>query len=260
LEERIGARVFQRTTRSLRLTEAGARYLADCRRLLAEIEEAEAAAAGAYAAPQGQLALTAPVMFGRMYVAPVVFDFLARHPAVSARLLLADRVVDLIEEGLELAVRIAELDEASLTAVRVGAVRRVICAAPSFLDAHGRPQKPADLRGAPLIAFTGGLEPEPWSFARGGRVERVPVSARIVANSNDVSVAAAVAGQGFVRALSYQIAPELRAGRLEIVLADYELPAVPIHIVHLAGRRAGGRLRAFVDFAVARLRKDLAPA
>ena len=258
LEERIGARLFHRTTRSVRLTDAGARYLVDAKRILAEVGEAEASAAGAHAAPQGQLGLTAPVMFGRMYVAPVVLDFLARNPAVTARMLLADRLVDLMEEGLEVAVRIAHLEDSSLTAVRVGEVRRVVCAAPTFLARQGRPRTPADIARASLITFATGPVPDPWVFAKDGRVERMAPAARFSANSNDVTIAAAEAGAGFVRALSYQVAPQLRAGTLEIVLPDHEEPPLPVHVVHIAGRRASARLRAFVDFAVERLRRDLA--
>lgn len=258
LEERIGARLFHRTTRSVRLTDAGARYLADAKRILAELAEAEASAAGAHAAPQGQLGLTAPVMFGRMYVAPVVLDFLARHPAVTARMLLADRLVDLMEEGLEVAVRIAHLEDSSMTAVRVGEVRRVVCASPAFLARQGRPRAPDDIARASLVTFATGPVPDPWVFMKDGTVERMLPAARFSANSNDVTIAAAEAGAGFVRALSYQVAPQLRAGTLEIVLPEYEEPPLPVHVVHIAGRRASARLRAFVDFAVERLRKELA--
>src|SRR5262245_36986045 len=258
LERRIGARLFHRTTRSVRLTDAGARYLGDAKRILAEIDEAEASAAGAHAAPHGQLGLTAPLMFGRMYVAPVLSDFLARFPAVTARFLLADRLVDLMEEGLEVAVRIAHLEDSSLTALRIGAVRRIICASPAFLGAQGRPRTPGDLAGARMITFATGAVPDPWIFVRDGVREALHPEAQLVANSNEVTIAAAEGGAGFVRALSYQIAPQLRAGTLEIVLADYEEPPLPIHIVHVAGRGASARVRAFVDFAAERLRKDLA--
>ena len=259
LEDRIGARLLHRTTRSVRLTDAGARYLIDAKRILAEVEEAEASAAGAHAAPRGQLGLTAPVMFGRMYVAPVVLDFLARHPAVTARMLLADRLVDLMEEGLEVAVRIAHLEDSSMTAVRVGEVRRVVCASPAFLAKQGRPRTPADIARANIVTFATGPVADPWVFAKDGAVERMHPAARFSANSNDVTIAAAEAGAGFVRALSYQVAPQLRAGTLEIVLPDHEEPPLPVHVVHIAGRRASARLRAFVDFAVERLRKALAP-
>lgn len=258
LEEHIGARLFHRTTRSVRLTESGALYLADCKRILGEVEEAEASAAGSHAEPRGQLGVTAPVMFGRLYVAPVLLDFLARFPAVSARMLLADRVVDLMDEGLEAAIRIAALEDSSLTAVRVGAVRRIVCASPGYLAAHGRPRTPRDLLGGRAIAFASGTGPEPWPFRVNGKAEALDPPAQLVVNSNDVAIAAGVAGRGFVRSLSYQVAAHVRAGQLEIVLAEFEPPPLPIHIAHVAGRRASARLRAFVDFAVERLRNELA--
>jgi DNA-binding transcriptional LysR family regulator len=253
LEERIGTRLLHRTTRIVRLTEAGSRFLADCKRILGELEEAEASAAGSHAEPRGLLAVTAPVMFGRMFVAPLVLDFLARHPRVTARTLFLDRVADLIDEGLDVAVRIAHLPDSSLRAVRVGSVRRVVCASPGYLAARGAPRTPADLSQLDAIAFSLGASPEEWSFASG---ETVSPPARLTVNSNDVAIAAAVAGRGVTRVLSYQIAPELRAGKLEVVLADFEPPPIPISVVHAEARRAAAKVRAFVDFAVERLRAD----
>jgi DNA-binding transcriptional LysR family regulator len=253
LEDRIGTRLLHRTTRVVRLTEAGVRFLADCKRILGEIEEAEASAAGSHAEPRGQLAITAPVMFGRMYVAPIVFDFLARYPRVTARTLFLDRVVDLIDDGIDVAVRIAHLPDSSLRAVRVGSVRRVVCASPSYLSARGTPRTPADLARLDAIMFSLGGPPDEWLFGSG---ETISPPAQLVVNSNDVAIAAAVAGRGRARVLSYQIAPELRAGKLEIVLAEFEPPPVPISVVYAEGRRAAAKVRAFVDFAAARLRSD----
>lgn len=253
LEERIGTLLLHRTTRVVRLTEAGVRFLADCKRILGEIEEAESSAAGEHAEPRGQLAVTAPVMFGRLYVAPIVLDFLARHPQVTARTLFVDRVVDLMEEGLDVAIRIARLPDSSLRAVRVGSVRRVVCASPGYLEKRGAPRQPADLMQLDAISFSLGAASEEWSFASG---ETVSPPAQLVVNSNDVAIAAAVAGQGVARVLSYQIARELQAGQLEIVLADFEPPPVPINVVYAEGRRAAAKVRAFVDFAVTQLRAD----
>ncbi|AUX46756.1 LysR family transcriptional regulator [Sorangium cellulosum] len=256
LEERIGTRLLHRTTRIVRLTEAGARFLADCKRILGEIEEAEVSAAGSHADLRGQLAVTAPVMFGRMFVAPVLFDFLSRHPRVSARTLLVDRVVDLLDEGLDVAVRIAHLPDSSLSAVRVGAVRRVVCASPGYLAARGAPRTPADLARFDTIAFSLAGSPVEWSFGSGTTVERVDPPWQLVVNTVDVGIAAALAGRGLVRVLSYQIGAELREGQLEIVLSDVEPPPVPIHVVYPEGRRAAARVRAFVDFLVERLRSE----
>ncbi|WP_437631872.1 LysR family transcriptional regulator [Sorangium sp. So ce854] len=256
LEERIGTRLLQRSTRVVRLTEAGARFLADCKRILGEIEEAEASAAGSHAELRGQIGVTAPVTFGRMFVAPAVFDFLARHPRVSARTLLVDRVVDMLDEGLDVAVRIAHLPDSSLSAIRVGSVRLVVCASPDYLAARGAPGTPADLGRLDTIALSQAASPAEWSFASGGRVEKVLPPSQLLVNTADVAIAAAVAGRGLARVLSYQAGPELRAGRLRIVLPAFEPPPVPVHVVHPEGRRAAARVRAFVDFLVERLRSE----
>jgi DNA-binding transcriptional LysR family regulator len=256
LEKRIGARLFHRTTRIVRLTEAGERFLADCRRILAEIDEAEASAAESHAEPRGQVAVTAPAMFGRMFVAPIVLEFLARYPRVVARMLLVDRIVDLVEEGVDVAVRIAHLPDSSLSSIRVGSVRRVLCASPDYLAAQGVPRSPADLARFEAIAFSQTGWRETWAFGSGARRETIGAPTRLIVNTAELAVAAAVAGRGLTRVLSYQIAPELRAGRLEIVLANFEPPPVPIHVVHAEGRQAAARVRHFVDFAVERLRAD----
>jgi len=253
LEERIGTRLLHRTTRIVRLTEAGDRFLADCKRILGEIEEAEAAAAGSHTEPRGQLAVTAPVMFGRMYVAPVVLDFLAGHPRVTARLLFLDRLVDLLDEGLDVAVRIAHLPDSSLHAIRVGSVRWVVCASPDYLAARGAPRTPADLSQHDAIAFSLGASPEEWSFASG---ETLSLPTKLIVSSNDVAIAASVAGRGIARVLSYQIAPELREGKLQVVLSEFEPPPIPVSVVYAEGPRAAAKVRAFVDLAVERLRAD----
>lgn len=256
LEDRLGTQLLHRTTRIVRLTDAGSRFLADAKRILAELEEAEASAAGAHAEPRGQLAVTGPVMFGRRFVAPIVLDFLARYSDVTVRMLLLDRIVDLIEEGVDVALRIAHLPDSSLTAVRVGEVRRVVCAAPEYLARRGRPSSPADVPQHDLIAFAPVATPSDWTFATASGALTLKPSARLVANTADVAIAAAIAGRGLTRVLSYQVADELRSGALEIVLVEYELAPLPIHLVHAAGRRASARVRAFVDFAAERLRAD----
>lgn len=255
LEAVIGARLFIRTTRSVKLTEAGGRYLEDCRRILAEIAEAEAAAAGSTATPTGVLTLTAPVQFGRLYVLPVVTDCLTRHPAVTVRALFLDRIVNLIEEGIDVGVRIGHLADSGLTATRVGSVRRVVCAAPSYLERHGVPETPRDLRDHAVIgASNPGTLPE-WRFGPEGRTT-VGVHARLVCNTVDAALAAALDGWGIARLLSYQVASAVAEGRLRILLTDDEEAPVPIHVVSPGGRRAPAKTRAFVDLAAARLRAD----
>ena len=254
LERRLGALLFHRTTRRVRLTDAGTRFLAECRRILAELEAAEAAAAGAHAELRGQIGITAPVLFGRMHVASLLFDFLAQHPRVTARTLFVDRIANLIDEGLDVAVRIAPLPDSTLHAIPVGTVRRVVCASPAFLAAHGEPREPAHLAPLNAIAFSiGGEAPESWAFASG---ESVRPRSQLLVNSNDVAIAGAVAGHGLARVLSYQIAPQLRAGELRLVLEEFEPPPVPVSLVTLEGRRAAPRVRRFLDFAVERLRAE----
>jgi DNA-binding transcriptional LysR family regulator len=254
LEERLGVPLFHRTTRQVRLTAAGERFLEDCRRILAEIEEAEESAAGAHRQPRGRLMVTAPIRFGCMHVAPLLMEFLERYPEVSAQTLFVDRIVNLLEEGLDVAIRIGELPDSSLTAIPAGAVRRVICASPAYLEARGIPEVPADLRAHDTVLFSGLTPRAEWSFRGGDGHLTVPVSARLTVNTADVAICAASSGQGLTQLLSYMVAPELTAGRLKIVLADYETAPSPIHVVYQEGRKAAGRVRAFVDFMVDRLR------
>jgi DNA-binding transcriptional LysR family regulator len=254
LEERIGARLLHRTTRAVRLTDAGSRFLVDCKRILGELDEAEASAAGAHAEPRGQLGVTAPVLFGRMFVAPLLLDFLALHPQVTVRALLVDHIVDLMDEGLDVAVRIGHLPDSSFSAVRVGSVRRVVCASPDYLAARGVPHTPAALGELDVISTSPSSPSAEWTFSSpAGDVAAAPL-ARMSVNLAEVAIAAAVAGRGLTRVFSYQVAPELRAGRLRVVLEAFEPPPVPIHVVHAEGRRAPARVRAFVDFAAPRLR------
>lgn len=260
LEARLGLRLLHRSTRHLRLTEVGERYLADVRRLLADLDEAEAQARGAHVVPQGQLIVTAPVLFGRMHVAPLLLSFLRAHPQVTARTLLVDRVVNLLDEGVDVAVRIAHLPDSSLTAVRVGQVRRVIVAAEAYLAQAGEPQVPADLTHHVAIgtAITGG-EPAPWALAaEPGRTDRLVAGPQprfqLTANGGDVSIQAAREGHGLARALSYQVDDDVRAGRLKVVLAAHEPAPIPVYLVHAEGRRASAKVRAFVDHAAEHLR------
>ncbi|MBB2964038.1 LysR family transcriptional regulator [Methylobacterium sp. R2-1] len=255
LEAAIGARLFLRTTRSVKLTDAGGRYLEDCRRILSEIVEAEAVAAGSTATPTGVLTLTAPVQFGRLYVLPLVTDYLARHPAVAVRALFLDRIVNMIEEGIDVGVRIGHLADSGLSATRVGSVRRVVCAAPSYLERHGVPKTPPDLREHAVIGSSSlGVLPE-WRFGPERRIA-VTVHPRLVCNTVDATLAAALDGWGVARLLSYQVASAVAEGRLRILLSDDEEAPVPIHVVSPEGRRAPAKTRAFVDLAATRLRAD----
>jgi DNA-binding transcriptional LysR family regulator len=254
LERELGVKLLQRTTRIVRLTDAGGRYLLDCKRLLAEVADVEQALSGAEGELSGQIAVTASVMFGRLFVAPILLEFLGRHPKMSARAVLVDRVLDLIEEGIDVGVRIAHLADASFTAIRVGSVRQVVVASPAFLKKHGTPRTPQDLADCTAMSFSAERAAPPWSFEVGKRVVSVHPHARLLVNSSEVTLQAAVDGAGVTRALSYMVASEVKAGRLRVILREFEPEPIPIHVIHRAGRRAALRVRAFVDLAVAELR------
>ncbi|MCD0504157.1 LysR family transcriptional regulator [Bordetella petrii] len=251
LEDTVGARLFARTTRSVKLTEPGRRYLDDCTRILADIAEAEAAAAGYYAAPSGTLAVTASVLFGQMHVLPILHEFLARYPAVSGRVLFVDRPVNLIEEGIDVAVRIGRLQDSGFAAIKVGSVRRVVCGSPAYFQEYGVPRAPADLKRHRIAAPTGAWASPEWRFAGD---HKVTIQNWLQSNTNEVAIATATAGLALTRVLHYQVAPALLNGTLQIVLADHEEPPLPIHVLYPEGRQAPAKVRAFVDLAVERLR------
>jgi DNA-binding transcriptional LysR family regulator len=251
LEDTIGARLFVRTTRSVKLTEAGERYVEDCRRILSDIAEAEAAAAGSYATPTGTLAVTASVLFGHMHVLPIVTDYLDAYPTMAARTLFVDRPVNIVDEGIDVAVRIGHLSDSGFTAARVGTVRRVVCGSPAYLETHGVPATPQDLKDHRIAISTGAWASTEWRFAREQRVTVHPV---LQSNTNEAGIAAAIAGWGLTRVLLYQIGPALLDGKLQVVLADHEEPPLPIHVLYPEGRQAPAKVRTFVDMAVAALR------
>jgi DNA-binding transcriptional LysR family regulator len=256
LEGRLGVRLLTRTTRIVRPTEAGLRYLEDARRIIAEIDEADEAAAGVNAEPRGRLAVTAPVLFGRMFVTPAIVEYLQRYPAVDVSALFLDRVVNLIEEGLDVGIRIGHLPDSNMQAIKVGQVRSVVCASPSYLAMHGEPVLPGDLRRHTLIAASGLSPTAEWKFVEQGKASSVRVQPRLTVTTNDAAIESAIAGFGLTRLLSYQIAPYLASGQLKAVLSGYEPPPLPIHVIHREGRQSAAKVRAFVDTIVRRLRSD----
>lgn len=256
LEDRLGTRLFVRTTRSVRLTESGERFLQDGRRILLELEEAEEAALGSHAAPRGELHITGPVLFGRMFVTPILGDFLDLYPLVSARTLFVDRVVNLMDEGLDVAIRIGDLPDSSLIAVRAGTVRRVMFASPEYIRIHGLPQRPEDLSSHRLIQSLAMGASAEWSFQKNGKSISIRAEPRLRMNTNDAVIELALRGWGISRLLSYQIASDLADGRLQTVLSKFELPPLPIHVVHQEGRLVSAKVRAFVDYMIERLRAD----
>lgn len=254
LERRLGAKLILRSTRSLRLTDAGEQFLADTRRVLAELDAAEAAVTGARAQPQGLLSITAPELFGQRHIAPLLFEFLDQHPQVQARAFFSNRIVHLIDEGFDVALRIATLPDSGLTAVPVGSLRVVLVASPGYLKRHGTPRTPADLAKHQAIGFAiDGQGRVGWSLPQHKGAK--PLAERLVVNSNATKVAAAVAGQGITRALAYQVTDEVRDGRLRLLMTAHEPPPVPVHLVYPAGRTATAKVRLFVQFAAERLRE-----
>jgi DNA-binding transcriptional LysR family regulator len=260
LEERLQTRLFNRTTRSVALTDAGVRYLDGCRRLLATYDEIEALNFVERVEPRGWINVTAPVMFGRLHVLPLVRSFLDDYPQIDVRLLLLDRVVSLVDEGLDLGIRIGQLPDSSLQAIRVGQVRRIVCAAPQYLARHGVPATPRDLGSHSLVACTAVTPiPDRWSFYRPSGVISVLVTPRLVVNTTAAAVDAALDHLGLTCIRSYQAEPHAAAGRLQTVLVDYEPAPAPIHIVHPEGRHLSPKVRLFLDHAAEGLRPKFGP-
>jgi DNA-binding transcriptional LysR family regulator len=256
LEDHLGARLFIRTTRSVRLTDVGKRFLEDGRRILLELEEAEQAAVGSHAEPRGELSITASALLGRMFVTPILGEFLDSYPKVNARTMYVDRVVNLIDEGLDVGIRIGDLPDSSLTAVRCGSVRQVVFGAPKYIEKHGLPKHPEDLADHTLIQSLAVTPSREWGFQVNGTRTSIPIKPRVQMNTNDAVIEMALGGWGLSRVISYQISPFIEVGRLQTVLDEFELPPMPIHIVHQEGRMVSGKVRAFVDFMVERLRAD----
>ena len=256
LEARLGVRLLARTTRHVRVTAAGQRYLEDARRVLLEVDAADEAAAGVNAEPRGHLSVTAPALFGRMFVMPGVVDYLARYPGADVSVVLLDRVVNLLEEGMDVGVRIGELPDSTLNALRVGSVRVVLCASPQYLHRHGRPDTPDALSAHSIIVSQAGIDALDWRFRTGSGLRAAAIRPRLTVTTNDAAIEAARLGFGITRLLSYQVAPQLASGELELVLEAFEPLARPIHIVHREGHHASAKVRCFVDLIAARLRGE----
>jgi len=247
LEERLGARLLQRTTRSVTLTDAGSRYLERARRILADVEEAESAAEGERIRPGGRLVVSAPVGFGRLHVSPVVSAYLARYPEVAADLRLSDRMVNLVEDGIDLAVRIGHLPDSTLVARQVGEMRRIVVASRDYLKRRGEPNAPQEITSHDTIQF-GAMSASPdWHFVKDGHDIRIAVTPRFSTNSADAAIHYAEQGGGLTRVMAYQAAASLKAQRVQIVLEKFELPAVPIHVVYPTSRLLSAKVRTFID-------------
>lgn len=243
LERELGATLLNRTTRRLRLTDEGRQYLAQCRAILAQVQEAEATLHSRRAAPTGRLAVTAPALFGQRYVATLMSEFLGRHPGVSGELLFVDRVVNLIEEGIDAAVRIGNPPDSALVAIPLGKVRRVLCASPAYLRAHGAPRRIEDLRGHRGLRVTGLAQPR-----------KAAMASVLTCNQADAAIEACTSGLGIGSFVSYMVAPQVRAGRLKYVLEDCEAEPLPVNFLYPQSRQLSPTVRAFADLCVNKLR------
>lgn len=250
LEQRLGTRLLQRTTRSVRLTDAGARYLERVRRIVGDIEEAERAVQAEHIEPTGRLVVTASNLFGREHVAPLMSAYLARYPGVGGTLTLSDRNINLVEDGIDIAVRIGVLNDSTLVARRVGATRRIVVAAPGYLARHPPLRAPEDLAAHAVIHFSGIQAAPEWRFIVDGQPRSIALDPGLITNSADVSIGHAERGGGLTMVLAYQVVEALRAGRLAVVLAAFEAPPLPIHLVYPSTRLLSAKVRAFVDLAL----------
>lgn len=254
LESHLKTRLINRTTRQLSLTDAGQSYVAACRRVLEDIAEAERAATGEYAAPKGELVVTAPIVFGRLHLVPIVAEFLTLYPDINVHLALTDRQVHLLQEHVDAAVRIGHLPDSSLVATKVGATRPLVCASPAYLSRNGIPRHPVDLAKHQCIMFEGLFPTGSWIFMVGQSAVSVQVCSRLMVNTAEAAIAAAVKGLGLTNVLSYQVAELVANGALEVVLEEFKAELRPVSLVHAGQSPLPLKLRVFLDFVTPRLR------
>jgi DNA-binding transcriptional LysR family regulator len=257
LETHLGARLLIRSNRKVNLTEAGRSYVAASKRILSDLADAERAAAGEYSSVRGEMVITAPVVFGRLHLLPVITAFLQRYPETSIRLVLSDRIVHLVDDHVDLALRIGTLPDSSLVAVKLGEIRRMVCGSPDYFARRGKPVVPEDLQDHECVTFTGLDTGDSWFFPEGKLERSVPVRSRLAVNTAEAAIDAAISGVGLTRVLSYQIAAALRSNHLHTVLEAHEPPPVPVSLVYGEQGMLPRKLRAFLDFAVPRVRAVL---
>jgi DNA-binding transcriptional LysR family regulator len=257
LEAYLKTGLVNRSSRRLTLTDAGRSYVADCKRILDLVGEAERAATGEYGAPKGDLVITAPIVFGRLHVLPVTTEFLKAYPEIDVRLVFADRIVNLFEEQIDLAVRIGDLPDSSLIATRIGAIRHVVCGSPGYFAARGMPGIPDELGRHDCITFEGLVSPSVWTFTFGKAIKSVSVHSRLIVNTAEAAINAAAAGVGITRVLSYQVAQEIRANQLVLALEDFEPAPWPVSLVYTDQRLLPSKVRVFLDYAIPRLKATL---
>lgn len=256
LETTLGVRLFNRTTRHVRLTDSGARFYEDAKRILEDVEQAVAAASGSYAEPKGVLTITAPVLFGQIHVIPILTEYLQQNPSVAVRAVFYDRISNILDEGLDVAIRIGHLKDSSIYAIPVGSVQRLVCASPNYLKKYGMPKHPSDLKDHEIIQASTVEPSTTWQFESSIGTESVKIFPRLQCSQNGSAITAAKQGIGITRLMSYQIGEELKNGSLTRILRDYETKPLPVSIIHLEGRQANAKIRSFIDLAVARLRAN----
>lgn len=259
LEAHLGARLLVRTTRKVAPSDAGVAYLASARRILEDVEETERIASGEFNAPRGELTLTAPVLFGRLHVLPIVTDFLAAYPEISVRLLLSDRNLRLIDDHVDMAARIGRLPDSTMIATNIGQMRTVVCASPELIDRYDMPIKPEDIAALPCVNFEFPSPASGWLFrtSETGQAVEVEISPRLSVSTAEAAIEAAVQGVGATRVLHYQCARQVYEGALQIVLEDFEVEPIPVHLIHAARGTLPSKMRVFLDFAVPVLRAKL---
>jgi DNA-binding transcriptional LysR family regulator len=259
LEMLLNAQLLVRSTRRLSLTEAGATYISACKRILEQVEEAQSQAAGEFTLPRGTLTMTAPIVFGRLHIVPIVDEFLAKFAQINIQLTLSDTTLNLIDEHIDVAVRIGDLPDSSMVAMKVGEIRRVVCGSPAYFAAHGTPRTPEDLAEHMCVTFTAIAAGMTWIFnPKGGKKTRgVQPLCRLRINTAEAAIDAAIAGVGVTNVLSYQVAKAVAEGKLRLILQDYEPDPIPVHLVHGGQALVPLKTRRFIEFATPRLRKSL---
>ena len=258
LEARLKAQLFQRSSRQMMLTDAGRSYIEACKRIIEQVDDAERAVSGEYRIPKGDLAVTAPWGLGHMHLVPIVVEFLDAYPEIALRLVLTDRVVNTVEENIDVSIRIGALPDSSMIASRIGSVRMVLCASPGYLAARGLPNEPADLRNHDCISIDSSAAQRTWKFAKGNREIAAPIRSRLTVNDSEAAIDAAIAGAGIVRVMSYKMEAARRAGTLVVMLEDFELEPLPLHIVYAERKPVPLKLRAFLNWVTPRLKARLA--
>jgi DNA-binding transcriptional LysR family regulator len=257
LEEHLKIKLLNRTTRRLELTDSGRVYFSACQKILEELSEVERVVTGEYTSPKGDLTLTAPIVFGRLHILPIVTDFLKAYPEIDVCLILSDRVVDMMEEHIDIALRIGKLPDNSMIARGVGFIREVVCGSPAYFKTHGKPKEPDDLKSHDCVTFDRLGDASLWIFRKGKKNQMIPVHSRLTVSTSEAAMEASIAGIGITRVLSYQVKAHLDSGKLALALEEYEPESRPVNLVYSRERSLPLKMRAFIDFTIPRLKKEL---